>query len=275
MIAVAPPPKRDYLSYSAVRTFQGCPLKYRFRYIDGLSEDCVSSSLVFGSAIHSALEFFFSQQLAGEEESGLDELLAVYQQSWRDRSGQAVRFAKTETADSLHQLADRMLTAFLASDLTKQEGRIIGIEEELRGKLSPGLPDLLGRIDLLLETDDAVVVQDFKTSRSAWNEYQAEDQSEQLLLYADLVRRLVPGKKLRLQFAVITKAKSPKVQLLEASFDESKLDRTKRVFESVWSAIQSGIFYPAPSVMQCSGYGYRSQCDAWRGNSNQGLNAYA
>ena len=275
MIAVAPPPKRDYLSYSAVRTFQGCPLKYRFRYIDGLPEDCVSSSLVFGSAIHSALEFFFSQQLAGEEETGLDELLAVYQQSWRDRSEQEVRFAKTETADSLHQLADRILKAFLASDLTKQDGKIIGIEEELRGELSPELPDLLGRVDLLLETDDAVVVQDFKTSRSAWNEYQAEDQSEQLLLYADLVRKLIPGKKLRLQFAVITKAKSPKVQLLEAAFDENRLDRTKRVFESVWSAIQSGIFYPAPSPMQCPGCGYRRQCDAWRGNSNIGETPYA
>ena len=268
MIAVAPPPKRDYLSYSAVRTFQGCPLKYRFRYIDGLPEDCVSSSLVFGSAIHSALEFFFSQQLAGEEETGLDELLAVYQQSWRDRSEQEVRFGKTETADSLHQLADRMLKAFLASDLTKQEGRIIGVEEELRGELSPELPDLLGRIDLLLETADAVIVQDFKTSRSAWTEHQAEDQAEQLLLYADLARRLVPGKQLRLQFAVITKAKAPKVQLLEAAFDENRLARTKRVFESVWSAIQSGIFYPAPSPMQCPGCGYRNQCAAWQGDSD-------
>ena len=104
-----------------------------------------------------------------------------------------------------------------------------------------------------------------KTSRSAWNDYQAEDQSEQLLLYADLVRRLIPGKQLRLQFAVITKAKVPKVQLLEANFDESKLDRTKRIFENVWSAIQSGHFYPAPSPMQCPGCGYRSQCVAWRG----------
>ena len=125
--------------------------------------------------------------------------------------------------------------------------------------------DLLGRVDLLLETEDAVVVQDFKTSRSAWNEYQAEDQSEQLLLYADLVRRLVPGKQLRLQFAVITKAKSPKVQLLEANFDESKLERTKRVFENVWSTIQSGHFYLAPSPMQCPGCGYRDLCAAWRG----------
>lgn len=258
-----------------MRTFQGCPLKYRFRYIDGLPEDCVSSSLVFGSAIHAAVEFYFSQQLAGEGEPSLDELLDVYQQSWRDRAEQEVRFNKSETADSLHSLADRMLEAFLASDLTKQDGTIFGVEEELRGELSPELPDLLGRVDLLLETDDAVVVQDFKTSRSSWSDQQAEDQSEQLLLYADLVRKLIPGKKLRLQFAVITKAKSPKVQLLEASFDESKLDRTKRVFESVWSAIQSGHFYPSPNPMQCSGCGYRSQCDAWRGNSNQGLNAYA
>jgi CRISPR/Cas system-associated exonuclease Cas4 (RecB family) len=158
-----------------------------------------------------------------------------------------------------------MLKAFLASDLTRQEGRILGVEEELRGELSPGLPDLLGRVDLLLETDDAVVVQDFKTSRSAWTAEQAEDQTEQLLLYADLVRGLVPGKQVRLQFAVLTKAKSPKVQLLEASFDQSKLERTKRVFESVWSAIESGHFYPAPFPMQCPGCGYRSQCGAWRG----------
>ncbi len=158
-----------------------------------------------------------------------------------------------------------MLAASLASDLTNQEGRILGVEDELRGEMTPQLPDLLGRIDLILETDDSVVVQDFKTSRSAWNDQQAENQSEQLLLYADLVRRLIPGKRLRLQFAVITKAKSPKVQLLEASFEQSKLDRTKRVFESVWSAIQSGHFYPSPSPMQCPSCGYRNQCAAWRG----------
>ena len=154
---------------------------------------------------------------------------------------------------------------FLESDLAKPEGRILGVEEELRGQPSAELPDLLGRIDLLLETDDAVIVQDFKTSRSAWTDQQAEDQSEQLLLYADLARRLVPGKQLRLQFAVVTKAKMPKVQLLETEFDENRLNRTKRVFESVWSAIQTGHFYPAPSPMQCPGCGYRKQCSAWSG----------
>ena len=265
MITVESPPARDCLSYSAVRTFQMCPLKYRFRYVDGLPEELVSSSLVFGSAIHAALEFFFSQQMAGEELPDLDMLLSVYQTNWQNRAEANVQFGKKETADSLHELAGRMLKAFLESDLTQQKGRIIGVEEELRGELSPEIPDLLGRVDLLLETDDSVIVQDFKTSRSAWNDHQAEDQSEQLLLYADLVRRLIPGKQLRLQFAVVTKARAPKVQLFETTFDESKLDRTKRVFEKVWSAIQSDIFFPSPSPINCHSCGFKSACREWNG----------
>ena len=80
----------------------------------------------------------------------------------------------------------------------------------MRGELIPGLPDLLGRVDLLLETDEHVIIQDFKTARSAWSSEKAEESAEQLLLYGDLVRRLVPGKALRLRFAVITKTKDPK-----------------------------------------------------------------
>lgn len=71
-----------------------------------------------------------------------------------------------------------MLRKFLESDLMQPKGRIIGLEEELRGELSPESPDLLGRIDLLLKNDDAVIVQDFKTSRSVWSDQQAENQSE-------------------------------------------------------------------------------------------------
>lgn len=258
---------RDYLSYSAIRTYQACPLKFRFRYVDQLPEECVSSSLVFGGAIHSAVEFYFQQQLAGEDPPTLDQLLEVYRLAWQDRSDAKVRFGKTESAESLDELAKRMLAAFMASDLSQPEGRIIGVEEELRGELMPGLPDLLGRVDLILETESSVVIQDFKTSRSPWSDQQAEDQAEQLMLYAELARRLVPGKKLRLQFAIVTKGKSPKCQSIEAEFDHEKLDRTKQVFSHVWSAIQTGVFYPSPSPMQCPGCGYRNQCAAWRGNA--------
>jgi len=256
---------RDYLSYSATRTFQACPLKYRFRYIDGVPESCTSSSLVFGSAIHAAIEAYFQALLVGGSLPDLDALMATYLQCWQANQTEQIQFGSSESVDSLQQLAQRMLAKFLASELVQPEGRIIGIEEELRGELVPGVPDLLGRVDLLLETDEHVVIQDFKTARSAWSSEQAEESAEQLLLYGDLVRRLVPGKSLKLRFAVITKTKEPKVQVLDAEFDAERLDRTKAVFRAVWSAIQAGHFYPSPSPMTCSGCGYRSQCTAWRG----------
>jgi hypothetical protein len=89
---------------------------------------------------------------------------------------------------------------------------------------------------------------------------------EQLLLYGDLARRFVPGKALKLRFAVITKTKEPKVQILDAEFEAERLERTKAVFKAVWSAVQAGHFYyPSPSPMTCSCCGYRSQCAVWRG----------
>jgi CRISPR/Cas system-associated exonuclease Cas4 (RecB family) len=35
--------------------------------------------------------------------------------------------------------------------------------------------------------------------------------------------------------------------------------------ERVWRAIESGVFYPAPSTMNCSGCGYRAACRVWMG----------
>jgi CRISPR/Cas system-associated exonuclease Cas4 (RecB family) len=125
------------------------------------------------------------------------------------------------------------------------------------------MPDLLGIVDLLVETDDTLTVIDFKTSRSSWSLDQAIDSSEQLLLYCDLARRMVPGKTLRLKFAVLTKTKEPVIQQIDLPFHQEQLDRTKHAVSAIWAAIETGNFYPNPTPMQCPGCSYRSQCAAW------------
>jgi hypothetical protein len=125
--------------------------------------------------------------------------------------------------------------------------------------------DLLGRVDLLLEDHDTISVVDFKTARAAWTQDQASDNSEQLMLYCDLVRRLVPGKSLRLKYVIFTKTKDPAVQLIDLPFQEAQLDRTKAAIKTIWAAIESGNFYPVPSVMNCPSCPYRTQCAGWRG----------
>ncbi len=259
------PRRRDYISYSAITTFRSCPLKYKFRYIDGLDTDTVSSSLIFGTAIHAAIEEYFRAKMAGDTLPSQLEMLDVYHQIWQATEISKVQLGKTETLDTLAVLAGKIITAFLASDLTSLDGTILGVEEELRGKLLDGVPDLLGRVDLLLETSDTISVVDFKTARSAWTPDQASDNSEQLMLYCDLVRRLVPGKSLRLKYVIFTKTKDPAVQLIDLPFEQQKLDRTKAAIRAIWSAIESGYFYPVPSVMNCPSCPYRTQCAAWHG----------
>ena len=85
---------RDYISWSAISTFQSCPLKWYFRYVAGLPEETVSSSLVFGGAIHRAAEFHYRELLAGNPAPDLDTLLAEYQEAWHERDLDAIKFGK-------------------------------------------------------------------------------------------------------------------------------------------------------------------------------------
>ena len=266
-VARAPPPavqERDYISWSAVKLYQQCPLRYFFKYIAGLPEETVSASLVFGSAIHRALELHFRQLMEGQPAPTLGELLAEYRAGWDDYR-LPIRFGKEDDRASLGNLAQRMLTAFAASDLARPIGRILAVEETLRGSIIPGLPDVLGRIDLMVETPDELVVSDWKTSRARYSREQVEDSTEQLLLYSELAKDIAPGKAVRLEFAVLTKTKEVQLARYSAPADQRRVDRTKRVIERVWRAIEAGHFYPAPSQTNCPGCPFRGPCQKWYG----------
>lgn len=258
------PNERDYISFSAIRQYQQCPLRYFFRYIAGLPEETVSASLVFGSAIHHAVEHHFRRLLEGNAAPTATELLALYKDGWQDHSA-PVRFSKDETEESLSTLAERMLTTFAQSSLAQPQGRILAVEETLRGRIIPGLPDVLGRVDLVVETAEELVISDWKTSRSRYSQDQVEDSAEQLLLYSELARDFAPSKRVRLEFAVLTKTKEVQLDAHSVAADPLRVDRTKRIVERVWRSIQAEHFYPAPSTMNCPGCPFKLPCQKWPG----------
>ena len=106
---------------------------------------------------------------------------------------------------------------------------------------------------------------DFKTSRGKWIPEQAEDASEQLVLYSKLAGDLAPGKKLVTRFLVLTKTKEPVIEEHIREVDAGKVTRTLASVERVWKAVQSGNVYPAPSPVGCASCGYRKACEEWRG----------
>jgi RecB family exonuclease len=255
---------RDYVSFSAIRTYQTCPLQYFFRYIAGLPKETISASLMFGSAIHRAVEHHFRRLLEGQPAPSVEELLAEYREGWKDHTA-PIRFGKDEQASSFDALSERMLQAFAASELARPAGRILAVEETLRGPVISGLPDLLGRVDLIVEEPEELVISDWKTARARYSQDQAEDSAEQLLLYAELAQDFAPQKRVRLEFAVLTKTKEIVIDRHAAAADPLRIDRTKRIVERVWRSIEAEHFYPAPSQMNCPGCPYRDACRKWPG----------
>jgi putative RecB family exonuclease len=85
------------------------------------------------------------------------------------------------------------------------------------------------------------------------------------LLYHELAKPIADGRPIRLEFVVITKTKTPEVCRHEVQADPQQIDRVKRIVERVWEAIESRIFYPSPSAMQCPGCPFREACRVWTG----------
>ncbi len=257
---------RNYLSVSAVKQFLRCPLSYRFKYIDRLPEDTVSSALAFGRGIHAALELWFTAQLEGRPDPKLEELLVEFWDEWKACEQEtAIRLGKNEDITKIANMAQRMLAAFITSDAAHPAGQVVGIEEELRASLLIDAPDVLGRLDLVLETTDEFIVIDFKTAKSKWSDAQRQDAELQAIVYKELVGQMAGEKPVRVEFIVLTKTKTPSVAIESAATTDTAIHRGKAMMSATWKAIQHGNFYPAPSIVACPSCPFRKQCDAWQG----------
>jgi hypothetical protein len=116
---------RDYVSYSAISTYQRCSLRYYFAYVAGLEPEFKSSSLVFGGAIHAAIEQHYRRVFEGVSPPALGDLVDVYRQAWTAEAGVPVRFGKSESEQDLRDLARRMLSAFQKSRAARPDGELL------------------------------------------------------------------------------------------------------------------------------------------------------
>ena len=261
---------RRYLSWSQINSFRSCPRAFTFKYVENIAPAFISSSLLFGGAIHSAIQTWFEHRFEGADVS-VDDLVESYRVAWRERleeqGGVPVRYGKGEDADSLAQKARDMLEAFVASPLAEPAGDLVAVEERLSGSIADDLPDLLAIVDLIWSDDDGLHVMDFKTSRSKWTDVKVAEASHQLRLYARLARSLAERDvDVHLHFGVLVKTKSPTVQTLDVPAVSDQDEKVANLIRPVWRAMTLGVDYGNPSATACSGCPFRRRCPAVSSN---------
>lgn len=139
---------------SRLKTYQDCPRKFKFRYVDQRPERRSSPAAALGRSVHQALCDFFAKPAPSRTKQ---ELMACLRHAW-DSAG----YPSAVDARKAFLRAQDMLSRFYES-ADPAEARVFALES----KFTTNREGLLiwGRIDRLDTHQDGYVVIDYKTGR--------------------------------------------------------------------------------------------------------------
>lgn len=251
-----PPPDvndvRLQLSFSRVDTYQSCPLRFRFAYVDQLPS-VPGPHLSWGSSIHAALETWWDQKLP--EPPPVEVLLHALYDSWDDDG-----FAGMERVEKLRwyrhaQDVLRRHHARYAPTYTPA----VACEQWFELDLGDGIA-VVGSIDHVARTaSGGVGIVDWKTNRKAKTRQQVAG-SLQLAIYTLAAVQLWGQEPdwVALDFVV------PGVRV---SVDRADIDTDHALAEirAVAAAIRAEAFEPLPSRL-CPWCDWRAACPAFEGD---------
>ena len=257
--------KLDHLSWSSIQTYRTCPRKFFYKYVARAPEESVAASLIHGGAIHRAVERAHEARMQGLPMPGVEELLCAYDEGWGDGVGKraTILFAHGEDATTLRELAGRMLLAYREHLASQGDAQTIGIEHAARFRLLSDAPPVEARLDLVELRGTELIVTDLKTSRSRWSEDKAREQLPQLVLYAyaaaPIVRELGAAR-LVLRFVVVTRGKTPVVQVVEPKATQDDASRAKQLLADCWQTMRSSSAFVWHEGWQCKQCPFRVRC---------------
>jgi putative RecB family exonuclease len=162
---LAPTPSNTY-SFSRIKCFQQCPLRYRFRYLEGRKEAFRSIESFLGSTVHDVLEWLYAQRDAGTDPDE-SAVLAEFARHWTEGRDRTVAIIRVNNDDEEYiRLGREMLARFFSETFTRDQSRTVSLEQRLSKRLSDavlftGFADRIGRTD-----KGRLFVIDYKTSKS-------------------------------------------------------------------------------------------------------------
>src|SRR5437867_6434352 len=224
------------ISVSQVNTYLGCPLKYRFQYVDKIPRPWRASALAFGSSVHAAVEWFHKERLAGRNPD-VTEVLKVFDADWYAQNVEPLVFSERESKDSLAEKGRGMLQLYVES----QNGtKPVAVEQPFELDLAdPETGEvfdlrLRGVIDLVEEGETLV---DLKTAGRTL-EAGGLERHLQLSTYA-LAFFLLHGSIPKLRLDMLLKTTKPRLERHPTTRSVEDLAWTVQLIREVALAIQT------------------------------------
>ncbi len=242
---------RVRLSFSRVDTYQRCPARFRYAYLEAIPA-APSPHLSFGTSLHAALERFYDQKLPSCPD--LEQLLRYLYEGW-DSSG----FDGMTRDEQLvwYRHAQEVLRRFHA----RESGRYrLPADVEKWFELPLGDAVVVGSIDRVDAHDDgSLEVVDYKTNKHMKDRDRVRT-SLQLAIYALACEHLYGRLPARVTLYFVV----PGIQVQVATGDID-FDAARKQVAGVAAAVRARRYPPQPSHA-CAWCDYRRLCPAWQGD---------
>jgi putative RecB family exonuclease len=267
MVGRIPPDPVPHLSYSQIRMFSECPLRWRLSR--EYAPSFVPASFVFGGAIHAAIKAFYRARLAGKVAS-IDEMLDAYDLHWGQATSAGnppVRFTeKMNNADAYLDLVARMFATFFVS---ARPGGVVAVDEPFAVTLAPDLPPVVGRIDLVEIREDPDGVRrlhmvDLTTASRRPAKDSLDDGRLLLFAFAAVQAGWIDtlGMPLALRYDIFTKRRKPELIHFPVTVTRHGLARLIEKVRLCNRGMKENACYPAPS-WRCKLCGFSAKCARW------------
>lgn len=170
-------------SYSRIGTFQQCPKKFKFQYIDKIKTDDKGVEAFMGSMVHNTLEKLYNELKF--KVLSLEETLAVYDEFWEKNFDDKVVITRKErTEDDYRNCGRKCVEDYYKRYHPFDQGKVIGNEVPIKVALdAEGKYVMQGYIDRLVQNPDgSYEIHDYKTN-GRLPEQKDMDADKQLALY--------------------------------------------------------------------------------------------
>jgi putative RecB family exonuclease len=171
-------------SHSRIGTFESCPQKYKFQYVDRIKGDIESIEAFLGSRVHEALEKLYNLVRNGRLPTE-DEVLACYESQWDANWNNSVKVVEPDLKPEYYRGVGRQCVRdYYRHYQPFNQSKVVAIEQRISINLDPaGRYQMVGFIDRVDKASDGVFeIHDYKTNRSLPSQ-QDKDQDRQLALY--------------------------------------------------------------------------------------------
>lgn len=260
---------RPHWSYSALSQYLRCPLQYFFQRVLGMPIRSIGAGLALGSAVHAGLAEYHRRLKAGMPVSSED-VINAFRDQWDEKeASEEIQFAAGETPERVVEQGVHLLELYLEEPPPEQ---VVAVEQVFVAPLYNSRGEfletpLVAITDLITVEGDQLKVTEFKTSGRAYSEGEASS-SLQPTCYVHAVRECL-GQDANVEYTVLIKTKTPKVQRLQTSRYADDCGRLGDLVEKVQRGVDLGIYYPVESPMNCANCSFRQPCREWGASSRQ------